>query len=74
MVEHLSQIQGLAAAYANAELGEKQLGFGGVLIVCNGVSIGPFDKSVRYEAIKSLPFIYIQIFGPFHAPSTHYIA
>jgi len=64
----------LAAAYSNTELAQKQLGFGGVFVVCNGVPISLLDKSIGNQAIKSQPFICIQIFGPFHAPSGHDIA
>ena len=35
----------LTAANSNAELCEKQLGFGGVLVFCNGVSVSQLDKS-----------------------------
>ena len=64
----------LAAAYSNTELAQKQLGFGGVFVVRNGVPISLLDKSIGNQAIKSQPFICIQIFGPFHAPSGHDIA
>ena len=64
----------LAAAYSNTELAQKQLGFGGMFVVCNGVPISLLDKSIGNQAIKSQPFICVQIFGPFHAPSGHDIA
>jgi hypothetical protein len=64
----------LPTTYSNAELGEKQLGFGGVLVFCDRVSVGLLDKSIGNQPIKSEPFICIQIFGPFHAPSGHDVA
>jgi hypothetical protein len=49
-------------------LGEKQIGFGGVLVFCNGASISLLDESIGYQAIESLPFTPIETFGLFHAP------
>jgi hypothetical protein len=37
----------------DAELGEKQIGFGGVLVFCNGASISLLDESIGYQAIES---------------------
>ena len=58
------------AAYSNTESGEKQPGFCGVLVVCNGLSISLLDKSISNQAIDNQPFVRIQIFGPFHALPT----
>ncbi len=55
----------LAAAYSNTELAQKQLGFGGVFVVCNEVPISLLDKSIGNQAIKSQPFICIQILARF---------
>ena len=57
-----------AAAYSNAELGEKQLGFGGMLVFCNGASISLLDESICYQAIESQPFIPTETFSLFPAP------
>ena len=54
--------------YSDAELGEKQIGFVGVLVFCNGVSISLLDESIGYQAIESLLFTPIETFGLFHAP------
>jgi hypothetical protein len=44
-----------------------------VLIFCNGVGSW-LKKSIRYQPIKGLPFICLQITrGPFRAPSSHEI-
>ena len=51
--------------YSDAELGEKQIGFGGVLVFCNGASISLLDKSIGYQAIESLLFTPIETFGLF---------
>jgi hypothetical protein len=64
----------LAAAYSHAELGEKDLRLGSVLVFCNGVSISGLDKSMSNQAIESPPFICIQIFGALHAPSANDVA
>ena len=64
----------LASAYSHEELGEKDLRFGGVPVFCNGVAISLLDKSVCNQAIDSLPFPCIQIFGSFYAPSGQDIA
>jgi hypothetical protein len=40
--------------YSDAELGEKQTGFGGVLVFCNGASISLLDESIGYQAIDVL--------------------
>jgi hypothetical protein len=57
-----------STTYPNAELGEKQLGFGGVLVFGDRVSIGLLDKSIGNQAIENHAFIRIQAFGPFQAP------
>jgi hypothetical protein len=44
-----------------------------VLVFCNRVG-SRLDKSIRYQPIKSLPFICFLIRGPFRTPSTHEIA
>jgi hypothetical protein len=44
-------------------LGEKQIGFGGVLVFCNGASISLLDESIGYQAIESLLFTPIETFG-----------
>ena len=54
--------------YSDAELGEKQIGFGGVLVFCNGASISLLDESIGYQAIESPLFTPIETFGLFHAP------
>ena len=48
--------------------GEKQIGFGGVLVFCNGASISLLDRSIGYQAIESLLFTPVETFGLFHAP------
>ena len=70
----LSISDALAAAYSHAELGEKDLRLGSVLVFCNGVSISGLDKSMSNQAIESPPFICIQIFGALHAPSANDVA
>ena len=40
--------------YSDAELGEKQIGFGGALVFCNRASISLLDESIGYQAIESL--------------------
>jgi hypothetical protein len=70
----LSISDALAAAYSHAELGEKDLRLGSVLVFCNGVSISGLDKSMSNQAIESPPFICIQIFGTLHAPSANDVA
>ena len=67
-------ISGAPAAYSHAELGEKDLRLGSVLVFCNGVSISGLDKSMSNQAIESPPFICIQIFGALHAPSANDVA
>ena len=64
----------LAAAYPDAELGEKQLSFGRVFVFFKERFVNRLDKSICYQSIKGLRFICIQIRGPFHAPSGHEIA
>jgi len=64
----------LAAAYSDAQLSEKQLGFGGVLIVCDRMSVSLLDKSVSNQTIKGQPFICIQIFLFFQHQSAYDIA
>src|ERR1700751_1586413 len=54
----------LSTAYSNAELGEKQLGFGGVLVFCRRASVRLLDKSVGNQAIENQAFICTQIFAP----------
>ena len=49
-------------------MGEKQIGFVGVLVFCNGASISLLDESIGYQAIESLLFTPIETFGLFHAP------
>jgi hypothetical protein len=45
-----------------------------VFVFCNGVSSW-LKKSIRYQPIKGLSFICLQIIrGPFPAPATHEIA
>jgi hypothetical protein len=46
-------------------LGEKQIGFGGALVFCNGASISLLDESIGYQAIESLLFTPIETFGLF---------
>jgi hypothetical protein len=46
-------------------LGEKQIGFGGVLVFCNGASISLLDESIGYQAIENLLFTPIETFGLF---------
>jgi hypothetical protein len=45
--------------YSSKVLGEQQIGFGGVSVVCNGVRVCSLDKSIRNQAIKSRLFISI---------------
>jgi hypothetical protein len=68
----LSQKHG--TTHSKAELGEKQLGFGGVLVFCDRVSVSLLDKSVGNQAIESQAFICTQILDLFQAPSGYNIA
>jgi hypothetical protein len=38
-------------------LGEKQIGFGGVLVLCNGASISLLDEPIGYQADRE-PAVY----------------
>jgi hypothetical protein len=59
----------LATAYSHTELDQKQFSLGRVLIFGNGVGSW-LEKSIRYQPIKGLPFIRLQIIrGPFCTPS-----
>ena len=60
--------------YSSKVLGEQQISFGGVSVVCNGVRVCSLDKSIRNQAIKSRLFISSQILDRCRAPSRHDIA
>src|SRR6476620_2635514 len=60
------------AAYSDAELGKKNLSFGGVLISNGGRFLCWFDISLRDQATECLFLGCTWIFGPFfYAPTAH---
>ena len=55
--------------YSDAELGEKQIGFGGVLVFCNGASISLLDD-IHWLSGDQEPAVYLlsRLSALFHAP------